>query len=127
MDAGLEAMRFALEMRDADGKATQRAWTRAELERPVTVAWLKRMNAKGHGVFIRPAGDHGLVLVDELKAEAVDRMKRSGSAPAVTLEASPGAYQVCVKLADDALSAEGRAVAAQWFARELSSATVADG
>ena len=127
MEAGLGAVRFELEVRDAGGKAIHRAWTRAELEKPVTVAWLKRMNAKGHEVFVRPAGDHGLVLVDELKAEGVDRLKRSGFAPAVTLETSPGVYQAWVKLADQALSAEGRAVAAQWFARELGGVAVADG
>ena len=127
MEAGLGAVRFELEVRDAGGKAIERAWTRAELEKPVTVAWLKRMNAKGHEVFIRPAGDHGLVLVDELKAKGVDRLKRSGFAPAVTLETSPGVYQAWIKLADQALSAEGRAVAAQWFARELGSTAVAGG
>ena len=127
MDTGLEALRFELEVRDADGKTTQRTWTRGELESLKTVSWLKRMNAKGHGVFIRPAGDHGLVLVDELKAEAVDRMKRSGFAPAATLETSPGVYQAWVKLAEQPLSAEGRAVAAQWFATQLGGVAVADG
>ena len=127
MEAGLGAVRFELEVRDAGGKAIERAWTRAELEKPVTAASLKRMNAKGHEVFIRPAGDNGLVLVDELKAEGVDRLKRSGFAPAVTLETSPGVYQAWVKLADQALSAEGRAVAAQWFARELGSTAFAGG
>jgi hypothetical protein len=115
-------LRFELEVRAADGKVARRAWTQAELEKPVTVAWLKRMNAKGHGVFVRPAGDHGLVLVDELKAEGVDRMKRSGLAPAVTLETSPGVYQVWIKLADAALSAESRDLAARSLAKEFGGA-----
>jgi hypothetical protein len=84
------------------------------------VAWLKRMNAKGHGVFVRPAGDHGLVLVDELKAEGIDRMKQSGYAPAVTLETSPGVYQAWVKLADAALPAEARDLVARSLAKEYS-------
>lgn len=127
MEGGLGAMRFELEVRRAGGPAIARAWTRAELEKPVAMAWLKRMNAQGSEVFMRPAGDHGLVLVDELKAEGVDRLKRSGFAPALTLETSPGVYQVWVKLADQALSAEGRAVAAKWFAQELGGVAVADG
>ena len=127
METGLGALRFELEVRDAGGKATQRAWTRAELERPVTVAWLKRMNAKGHGVFVRPAGDHGLTLVDELKAEDVDRLKRSGFAPAVTLETSPGVYQAWVKLADGAVSAETRELAAHVLAKGFDGAAVTDG
>jgi hypothetical protein len=117
LDGGL-GLKFELEVRDAEGKVARRAWTQAELEKPVTVAWLKRMNAKGHGVFVRPAGDHGLVLVDELKAEGVDRMKRSGFAPAVTLETSPGVYQAWVKLADAAVSAEARDLVARSLAKE---------
>jgi hypothetical protein len=121
LDCGL-GLRFELEVRAADGKVARRAWTQAELEKPVTVAWLKRMNAKGHGVFVRPAGDHGLALVDELKAEGVDRMKRSGLAPAVTLETSPGVYQVWVKLAVSALPADTRHMAARSLAKEFGGA-----
>ena len=43
------------------GQTLQRAWTSAELEKGV--GWLKRMNARGHDIAIRPAGEHGLVLV----------------------------------------------------------------
>ena len=120
-------MRFELEVRHADGMATQRTWTRAELESLKTVCWPKRVSAKGHGVFIRLAVDHGLVLVDDLKADAVDRKKHSGIAPAVTLETRPGVYQAWIKIADQPLSAEGRAVAAQWLATQLGGVAIADG
>ena len=122
MEVGLGVSSFDLELRDgsaAGGAVTRRTWVRADLEKPETVAWLKRMNAMGQGVFIRPVGDHGLVMVDELKAEGVDRMKQRGFAPAVTLETSPGVYQVWVKLADVALPAEARDIAARGLAKEF--------
>jgi hypothetical protein len=122
MEVGLGVSSFDLELRDgsaAGGAVTRRTWIRADLEKPETVAWLKRMNAMGQGVFIRPVGDHGLVMVDELKAHDVDRMKQRGFAPAVTLETSPGVYQVWVKLADAALPAEARDIAARGLAKEF--------
>ena len=35
------------------------------------MGWLKRMNARGHDVSIRPAGEHSLVLVDGLTGPSV--------------------------------------------------------
>ena len=74
------------------------------------------MNARGSDIHVRPAGEHGLVLVDGLKAEAIERMKREGFAPAATVEASPGSFQAWVKLSEGALPAEVRRVAAQGLA-----------
>ena len=66
--------RFEVGIRDAKtGQMMNREWNRAELEK--AVPWLKRMNAKGNDVYIRPAGEHGLVLVDDLKPQALERMK----------------------------------------------------
>ena len=91
-----------------------RAWSGAELEH--SLAWLKRMNARGNDIYVRPAGEHGLVLVDGLKAEAIERMKREGFAPAATVEASPGSFQAWVKLSEGTLPAEVRRVAAEGLA-----------
>ena len=74
------------------------------------------MNARGSDIHVRPAGEHGLVLVDGLKAEAIERMKREGFAPAATVEASPGSFQAWVKLSEGALPAEVRRVAAEGLA-----------
>lgn len=57
----------------------------------------------GNDVFIRPAGDHGLVLVAGLSRDAVERMAHDGWAPAATIEASPGRYQAWVKVSDKPL------------------------
>ena len=98
------------------GQTMHRAWSRADLVQ--SAAWLKRMNAQGHDVYIRPAGEHGLVLVDDLKPQALERMKAAGFAPAATLETSPGHYQAWVKLADQPLSDEVRLMAAQGLAEQ---------
>lgn len=108
--------RFEIGIRDAKtGQMINRNWSRAELEQ--SVAWLKRMNARGNDVYIRPAGEHGLVLVDDLKPEQLARMKAEGWAPAATIQTSPGNYQAWVKLSDKPLSADVRRIAAQELAK----------
>ena len=114
--AALGVPRFEVGIREAKtGQMMNREWSRAELEQ--SAAWLKRMNAKGNDVYIRPAGEHGLVLVDDLKPQALERMKADGFAPAATIETSPGNYQAWVKLSDKPLSAEERRMAAQGLAK----------
>ena len=104
-------------IRDAQtGLMMHRTWSRAELER--SVPWLKRMNAQGNDIYVRPDADHGLVLVDDLKPEALDRMQRAGYAPAAILETSPGNFQAWVKLSDAPLSPEVRTRAARGLAKQ---------
>ncbi|SIR91892.1 RepB DNA-primase [Janthinobacterium sp. TND4EL3] len=91
-----------------------REWSRAEVEQ--STAWLKRMNAKGNDVYIRPAGEHGLVLVDDLTADKISRMAKDGFPSAATIETSPGNYQAWVKLSDRPLSDDARTVAARSLA-----------
>lgn len=97
------------------GQMMNREWSRAELEQGTP--WLKRMNAKGNDVYIRPAGEHGLVLVDDLKADKILSMHKDGFQSAAQIETSPGNYQAWVKLSDKPLSAEVRRVAAQALAK----------
>lgn len=112
----LDVPRFEVGIREAQtGQMMNREWSRAEVEQ--SVAWLKRMNAKGNDVYIRPAGEHGFVLVDDLKPQALERMKADGFASAATIETSPGNYQAWVKLSDKPLSAEIRSIAAKELAK----------
>lgn len=112
----LDVPRFEVGIREAKtGQMMNREWSRAELEQ--SAAWLKRMNAKGNDIYIRPAGEHGLVLVDDLKPEALKAMQDRGYTPAATVETSPGNYQAWVKLSDKPLSAEARRIAAQSLAK----------
>ena len=108
--------RFEVGIREAKtGQMMNREWSRAEVEQ--SAAWLKRMNAKGNDVYIRPAGEHGLVLVDDLTADKLLSMHRDGFQSAAQIETSPGNYQAWVKLSDKPLSAEVRALAAQGLAK----------
>lgn len=112
----LDVPRFDVGIREAKtGQMMNREWSRAELEQ--SAAWLKRMNAKGNDIYIRPAGEHGFVLVDDLKPEALKAMQDRGYTPAATVETSPGNYQAWVKLSDKPLSAEARRIAAQSLAK----------
>lgn len=96
------------------GQMLNRQWTVAELEQ--STAWLKRMNATGNDIYVRPAGEHALVLLDDLKAETLKAMQGQGYAPAAVLETSPGNYQAWVKMSDKPLSAEIRLMASQELA-----------
>ncbi len=57
------------------------------------IKWLRHENAKGAHVYIRPAGVHGLSLIDDLSAAAIERMKAEGFEPAVVVETSPNNFQ----------------------------------
>src|SRR5438876_11232748 len=57
------------------------------------VSWLKFQNRDGRNIYIRPKGEHGLSLIDDLTVEALHRMKDSGFMPAVIAETSPGNFQ----------------------------------
>lgn len=113
----LGVARVEVGIRDAKtGQMMQREWSFAELAQ--SAAWLKRMNAKGNDVYIRPAGEHGLVLVDDLTLPALARMQAAGFTPAATIETSPGNYQAWVKLSDQPLAADVRRFAAQELAKQ---------
>ena len=115
--AALNVPRFEVGIREAKtGQMMNREWLRSELKD--SISWLKRMNAKGNDVYIRPAGEHGLVLVDDLKTASLERMKSEGWNPAAVIETSPGNYQAWVKLSDKPLSADVRRIAAQGLAKQ---------
>jgi hypothetical protein len=50
-------------------------------------------NAKGGHIYVRPAGTHSLSLIDDLSAEAIERMKVEGFEPALVVETSPNNFQ----------------------------------
>jgi hypothetical protein len=114
----LDVPRFEVGIREpATGQMMNREWSRAELEQ--SAAWLKRQNAKGNDVYVRPAGNHGFVLLDDIKPQTLERMKREGFEPAATIETSPGNYQAWVKMSDKPLSADVRRVTAQALAQHF--------
>jgi len=110
--------RYDIGIRDAaSGKMMNREWSAAEVLK--NTPWLKRMNAQGNDIYIRPAEQarHGLVLVDDLSSDDLDAMKQEGREPAAIIETSPKNYQAWVKVAQDA-PAGHRGVIARELARE---------
>lgn len=89
---------FAVKLVDSRSGAEElRRWSGAETLD--SIAWLKRMNARGYDVSIRPDGQHGLVLLTGLDAAHLRSMNERGYRPAAVVELERGHYQAWVKLA----------------------------
>src|SRR5713226_9013717 len=92
------AMAFEIGLFDphaAQGAMLQRLWNLDTLLR--SVSWLRLKNAEGRNIYIRPAGEHSLSLIDDASIQVVERLKSEGFAPAVVLETSPGNFQVWLR------------------------------
>lgn len=97
----LEAMgckQYQIGIRDAvSGQMMHREWSVAEVEK--NVAWLKRMNAQGNDIYIRPGTlETDLVLVDDVDGVTIEQMEEDGCKPALVTETSPENYQAWVKV-----------------------------
>jgi hypothetical protein len=62
-----------------------------------SLLWLRRENLNRGHIYVRPAGAHQLSLVDDLKADALMRMKAEGFAPAAVIETSSENFQAWVR------------------------------
>jgi hypothetical protein len=113
---GCEAFEIGIRQRSS-ARMLQRTWT-AQLVLE-SLPWLKRMNALGNDVYVRPAerSRHGLILVDDLSPPALARLERDGRAAAAVVETSPGSFQAWVRVPDRA-SGAARGEVARRFARE---------
>lgn len=83
---------------EAAERTEVRRWTAAEIQG--ALPWLKRANAQGREVLIRPAPgeDAQLVLVGGLDAARVERMRQAGREPAAVVETAPGRLQAWVRV-----------------------------
>ena len=79
----------------AEGAMLPRLWNLDTLLR--SVSWLRLKNAEGRHIYIRPAGQHSLSLIDDASIQVVERLKSEGLAPAVVLETSPGNFQAWLR------------------------------
>lgn len=77
--------------RDAGEMILREGQGASEIEE--AIKWLRHENAKGAHIYVRPAGLHSLSLIDDLSAEAIERMKTEGFTPAVVVETSPNNFQ----------------------------------
>lgn len=94
---------FEVGIRDQAGRMLTRTWSKAETLQ--AMPWLKRENAKGADVYVRPAGETnaGLVLVDDLNRGQLARMQAAGMTPASVIETSPDNFQAWVRVHDKRL------------------------
>lgn len=83
-----------------------------------SLSWLRWQNSQGRNVYVRPAGEHHLSLIDDLTPESVLRMKKEGFTPSVVVETSPGNLQAWLNhgevLPKDLSTAAARALAQQF-------------
>src|ERR1700737_2682083 len=89
------------------------------------IRWLRHENAKGAHIYVRPAGLHALSLIDDLSAEAIDRLKAEGFEPAVVVENSPDNFHAWLnhgQVLDAAASTRAAKQLAERFGGDLSSA-----
>jgi len=111
---------FEIGIRDTQGRMMLRTWTKAETL--AAVPWLKRENAKGADIYVRPATqgqqNAGIVLVDDLNRQALAQMKADGFAPASVTETSPGNFQAWVRLSDQTIPADIATAIAHTLAKQ---------
>jgi len=80
---------------DREAVMIPRVWDADSLMR--SIGWLRHENRDGRNIYVRPNGEHNLSLVDDLTAAAISEMGRTGFAPAVVVETSPGNFQAWLK------------------------------
>jgi hypothetical protein len=92
----LGAVCFDIGVKRFDGTMILReGWSARQVLK--SLLWLRRENLNRGHIYVRPAGTHGLSLVDDLKADTFVRMKADGFAPAAVVETSPGNFQAWLK------------------------------
>jgi hypothetical protein len=107
-----------------DGRMLLReAWTVRQIEE--AVQRLRRENARGAHIFVRPHAAHALSLVDDLGVDAIARMTDARFAPALVVETSPQNFQVWLnhgQTLDRDMSSSAAKELAKRFGGDLSSA-----
>jgi len=115
---------FDLGILRPDGRMLLReAWSSRQIEQ--AIQQLKRENARGAHIFLRPHGAHALSLVDDLGVEAIARMRDAGFQPALVVETSTRNFQVWLnhgRTLDRSASSSAAKEIAKRFGGDLSSA-----
>lgn len=80
-----------------------REWDRPTLAK--SLPWLKRQNAAGCHIYVRPLGSQGISLVDDLSISALQRMEQDGTLAACIVETSPQNYQAWIRVSSTPIAA----------------------
>jgi hypothetical protein len=94
---------------DREPLMIQRVWDNDSVLR--SIGWLRHENRDGRNIYVRPKGENNLSLVDDLTADEIRDMARSGFMPAAVLETSPGNFQAWLKHPEQLPRALGTAAA----------------
>lgn len=100
----------------ATGAMINRALDADKILEDKTLGWLKQQNRLGRDIYVRPIGNSGFVLVDDLSLGALERLKRDGFQPAIITQTSEMNYQAWVKLSLEPLDSETATAAAKILA-----------
>jgi len=114
---GMGCERFEIGILDPKKGMLVKEWDKATLMD--SLPWLKRENAKGADIYVRPAREEraALVLIDDVNLATLDRMRGDGLCPAVVVQTSPGNYQGWVRLAENGQQMDE--AARTWTAKHL--------
>ena len=101
---GMNCKSYEVGIRNREGKMMIRDWSKDEVLK--SVSWLKRENARGADIYIRPGGNQnqGLILVDDLNKSQLDNMKSKGFEASVVVETSPYNHQAWVRVSKEPLA-----------------------
>ena len=66
-----------------------------------SIKYLRYMNAFDNDVYIKPVGNHALVLLDDVNAESIIKMKNDDCSPSIIVETSPKNYQVWLRASEN--------------------------
>lgn len=97
------------------GAMQQRVITTADVER--VAGYLRHANARGSHIYVRPTESIGLVLMDDVRRETLDKLRRDGLAPAAVVETSPGNHQAWIRLSEKPIERDLASAAARDLAR----------
>jgi hypothetical protein len=117
MRAQIRALGGTVEIGIGNGRGAmqQRVITTADIER--VAGYLRHSNARGSHIYVRPTESIGLVLMDDVRRDTLDQLRRDGLAPAAIVETSPGNHQAWIRLSDKPIERELASAAARDLAR----------
>jgi hypothetical protein len=102
---------FEVGVRDGrNGKMQNIEMTRADVL--ASVPRLKRENAKGQDIYIRPSpkSSHPYVLLDDVGAGTINKMRADGIDTVLEIETSPINFQILIRLPENLARADRKAV-----------------
>ena len=117
MRAQIRALGGTVEIGIGNGRGAmqQRVITTADIER--VAGYLRHSNARGSHIYVRPTESIGLVLMDDVRRDTLDQLRRDGLAPAAIVETSPGNHQAWIRLSDKPIERDLASAAARDLAR----------